>query len=119
MHFQIPQYDHNKIATVISGKVLDVILDIRKSSPTYKKFITVELSRENRKSVYIPKGCAHGFLSQSTLSIVFYMTSTVYSVQHDKGLRWDSFGFEWPVLNPIISKRDESFPVFNEYNTPF
>lgn len=119
MHFQEPPFEHDKIATVVQGKVLDVILDIRKHSTTYGQHIKVELSRENHKSIYIPKGCAHGFLSESDSSIVFYMTSSCYNAQYDKGIKWDSFSCDWPVDNPIISDRDSSFQPFRKYKSPF
>ncbi len=119
MHFQTPSHDHAKMATVIVGKIIDVILDIRTQSPTYGEFITVELSRENRKSVYIPKGLAHGFVSLVDDSVVYYMTSTVYAPKNDGGIRWDSFGYDWNIQNPIISERDKSFEAFSEYNSPF
>lgn len=119
MHFQEPPFEHDKIATVIMGKVLDVILDIRKKSLTFGKHFKIELSGENHKSIYIPKGCAHGFLSESDFSIVFYMTSSCYNPQYDKGIRWDSFGCKWPADNPIISNRDRLFPAFKEYHSLF
>lgn len=119
MHFQTPDHDHAKIATTIIGKVHDVILDLRKNSETFGQYIEVELSRENRKSVYIPRGCAHGFAAIEDNSVVYYMTSSVYSPEHDSGVRWDSFGAEWPVSNPIISKRDSLFPEFKNYKSPF
>jgi dTDP-4-dehydrorhamnose 3,5-epimerase len=120
MHFQIPPYDHNKITSVIAGEILDVVLDLRKKSSTYGEFNSFTLSRENRKSIYIPKGCAHGFMSLSEFSIVSYMTSSIYSSTHDKGIRWDSFGFNWPENDAILlSERDKNFPKFNEYKTQF
>ncbi len=119
MHFQTPPYDHAKIATVIVGEIIDVILDIRPQSPTYGKYITVDLSRENRKSVYIPKGCAHGFMSLKNDSVVYYMTSTVYAPNNDAGIKWNTFGYDWNVKNPIISDRDKNFIGFKEYKSPF
>ena len=119
MHFQTPPYDHAKLVTVIHGTILDVVLDLRKASPTFGKCETFELSRENRKSIYIPRGCAHGFAALSELSIAYYMVSSEYDPEHDCGIRWDSFGFKWPVPEPIISDRDKSFPRFDEFNSPF
>lgn len=119
MHFQTPPHDHAKIATVIVGEITDVILDIRKNSPTFGEYITVNLSRKNRKSVYIPRGFAHGFCSLEDDSVVYYMTSSVYAPQNDKGIRWDSFGCNWDVNDPIISQRDANFICFNEFLSPF
>jgi dTDP-4-dehydrorhamnose 3,5-epimerase len=119
MHFQTPPHDHTKIATVITGKVVDVIVDIKKNSPTYGEYLEIELSRDSHQSVYIPSGYAHGFCSLTDHSIVYYITSTVYNQEHDQGIRWDSFGYQWPIKNPLISKRDKSFPTLANYKTPF
>ena len=119
MHFQVPPYDHAKLVTVIHGTILDVILDLRKNSPTYGQYETFELSRENRKSIYIPRGFAHGFTVLGDSAIAYYMVTSEYSAEHDCGIRYDSFGFEWPVVDPIISDRDKSFPAFSEFQSPF
>lgn len=119
MHFQVPPHDHAKIATIISGKILDVIVDLRKKSKTYGKYLTVELSRKNRRSIYTPRGVAHGFCSLEKLSVVYYITTSVYSKEHDKGIRWDSFGFKWPINTPVLSERDQLFPTLEEFDSPF
>ena len=119
MHFQSPPHDHAKLVTVIQGTILDVILDIRPSSPSYNKFIEVELSRENRKSIYIPRGCAHGFGVLSENAIAFYMVSSEYNPKHDKGIKYNSFGYDWIIKDPIISERDSNFMNFSEFKTPF
>lgn len=119
MHFQTPPHDHAKLVTVIQGTILDVVLDLRKGSSTYGKWETFELSRENRKSIYIPRGFAHGFAALSELAIAYYMVSSEYSQDHDKGILWNSFGFKWPVSDPIVSGRDLTFPVFADFCSPF
>lgn len=119
MHFQVPPHDHAKLVTVIHGTILDVILDLRKEAPTFGKYETFELSRENRKSIYIPRGFAHGFTVLGESAIAYYMVTTEYSAAHDCGIRYDSFGFDWPVANPIVSDRDKAFPVFSEFKSPF
>ncbi len=115
MHFQTPPKDHSKLVYVTSGAILDVILDIRKGSPTYGKYISIELSDKNHKVVYIPRGFAHGFLSLKNNSCVIYSQTTTYSPEHDSGIKIDSFGMKWSVKNPIISKRDQNFPTFEKY----
>lgn len=119
MHFQTPPHAHTKIVYVSSGSITDVILDIRKGSPTYGEFVSIELSSENRKMVYIPVGFAHGFVSRADDSCVVYSQSTVYAPDNDAGIRIDSFGMEWNVLEPVTSNRDQSFPGLQEYITPF
>ncbi|ENK0837469.1 dTDP-4-dehydrorhamnose 3,5-epimerase [Clostridium sporogenes] len=115
MHFQKPPYDHAKLVYVSKGKIIDVILDLRKNSSTYKKFISVELSDNNRYSMYIPKGLAHGFKSLEDNTIVVYQVSTVYNPTSDSGVRWDSFGMNWNIEDPIISDRDKSFLKLSEF----
>ncbi len=119
MHFQLPPHDQAKLVYVPYGKIVDIVLDIRKNSPTYGESLSVKLSRENRKSLYIPSGCAHGFVSLSDNAIVVYMTTTTYQAEYDSGIRWDSFGYNWQIVNPIISKRDQSFIKFSEFESPF
>lgn len=116
MHFQLPPSDHEKLVYVAKGKVLDVILDLRKNSKTYGKAISIELSDENAYSVYIPKGFAHGFKTLEDESIMVYNVATVYSQECDYGIKWDSFGFDWKVEKPIISERDKNFETFEEFS---
>ena len=119
MHFQIPPEDHNKLVYVPEGKIIDVVLDIRKKSKTFGKFETFELSSQNGYYVYIPKGCAHGFLSLEHNTNVTYMQTTIYNKICDKGIRYDSFGFDWNCKNPIISDRDKGLPEFSGYKSLF
>jgi len=119
MHFQIPPHQLTKIVSVSSGAIEDVVLDIRKNSNTFGKFFVYRLEAKNGIVLYIPPGFANGFLSLEDNTIVNYLQTSCYNKAHDMGIRYDSFGFEWPVKNPIISERDKSFPVFTKFNTPF
>jgi len=119
MHFQVPPYDNTKIVYAVSGKIRDVVLDIRKSSPAFGKHISIELSDETARAVYIPSGCAHGFSSLTDNAIVVYMQTSVYSADHDKGILWNSFGMDWGVKDPVLSPRDRTFPTFEMFDTPF
>lgn len=119
MHFQTPPGDHDKIVTCVQGAVLDVVLDLRKASKTYKKVFSAELNAQNKHVLVIPKGCAHGFLSLQDNSIMFYKVSTVYSPANDKGILWSSIGFDWPVTNALVSERDQIHPKLAEYESPF
>ena len=109
MHYQLPPYDHSKLVHVVSGKVLDVVVDIREDSETFGKYYSTELSCDNGRSLYIGKGFAHGFLTLSERATVAYMTTTVHNPESDTGVRWDGFGYEWPVSRPIVSSRDKGF----------
>ena len=119
MHFQIPPHEHEKLVYVPNGSIIDVVLDIRKNSPSYGEYIYVELSNKNHKSIFIPAGCAHGFLSLERNTNVTYLQSSVYDSEFDKGIRWDSFGMQWKVKEPIVSERDKSFLKFIDFKTPF
>jgi dTDP-4-dehydrorhamnose 3,5-epimerase len=114
MHFQYYPNDHEKLVYVVKGKILDVVLDLRFESETYGKYFATELSDKNRKGIYIGKGFAHGFLSLEDNTIVEYHTTTVQSKECEGGVKWDSFGFEIPIENPIISQRDGAFAPFDK-----
>ncbi len=119
MHFQTPPADHAKVVYVTKGCILDVVLDIREDSPTYGQHITAELSADNHKIMYIPVGCAHGFLSLEDDSSVTYMQTSIHTPANDAGIHINSFGMDWGVRNPILSARDEAFPALAEFKTPF
>jgi dTDP-4-dehydrorhamnose 3,5-epimerase len=118
MHFQTPPHEHDKLVYVTHGEIMDVVLDIRKASQTYGQCISVRL-RALSDSIYIPKGCAHGFLTLSLEATVVYNVSTVYNPLADGGILWNSFGFEWQINDPIISSRDSAFDSFKTFNSPF
>ena len=119
MHFQLPPHAHQKLIYCISGRVLDVILDLRRSSPTFGQSVGIELSAKNRHVVYLPVGIAHGFLSLEDNSCLVYKTDAVHAPQQDAGIKWDSFGFDWPNADPLISGRDLTHPNFAEFESPF
>ena len=110
MHFQTPPNAHVKLVYVPIGEILDVVVDIRKDSDSYGKFYYTTLSQDNAKSLYIPEGFAHGFLTKSPITTVVYMTTAVHAPESDMGIHWDSFGFDWPISEPIVSDRDNKLP---------
>ena len=115
MHFQLKPNEHEKLVYVPKGSILDVVLDLRKKSKTYKQHISMNLSSSNKKSIFIPKGLAHGFKSLEDNTITNYCVSTEYNSSADTGIRFNSFGFNWQNENPIISERDNSFDTLNDY----
>lgn len=119
MHFQTPPFDHIKLVYVPNGKIIDVVLDIRKESPTFGKYFSIELSAENGKILIIPKGLAHGFKSLENNTNVTYMQTTGYAPNNDGGVKYDSFGFDWQCSVPKQSDRDQSFPSLSEFDSPF
>lgn len=120
MHFQLPPHQHHKLVYCIAGRVLDVVLDLRKDSATFGQAAGVELSAENHYVISIPAGFAHGFASLEDGSCLVYKTDAVHAQSHDAGIRWDSFGFPWPLTTgPILSPRDAAFPSLADFDSPF
>ena len=110
MHFQTQEAAHKKLVTCISGRVLDVVVDVRKDSPTFNRPFSIVLDAGKPISLLIGKGYAHGFLSLTDHSVMNYMTSTVHDHKNDKGILWSSIAYDWPIDNPILSSRDSSHP---------
>ena len=119
MHFQLPPADGAKLIYVLWGEVLDVAVDLRVGSPTFGKYTTFELSAETPHAAYIPRGVAHGFLATKGPATLVYNVSSEYDAKLDAGIRWDSFGLDWPVLKPHTSARDANFPALRDFESPF
>jgi dTDP-4-dehydrorhamnose 3,5-epimerase len=118
MHFQIPPFSHSKLVHVSSGAVLDVILDLRKSSKTFGKHISLRID-EYTNSIYIPKGCAHGFKSLKDGSVVVYQQTSEYNESADEGILWNSFGYDWGAGDHVLSVRDQNHPKYRTFDSPF
>jgi dTDP-4-dehydrorhamnose 3,5-epimerase len=119
MHFQTPPFDHDKLVYCLSGKALDVILDLRKGSPTFQKTACTTLDGVESSGVYIPRGCAHGFLSLVADTVLLYNVTIEYNAEHDSGVLWSSIPFTWPVENPAVSNRDAALPALPSFDSPF
>jgi len=116
MHFQRPPHDHDKLVYVTQGEIVDVVVDLRPDSPTFRQHVALPLAA-HRHAVYVPRGCAHGFLTLSETATVVYAVTSVYAPAADAGIRWDSIGYEWPVSAPILSDRDAAFPSLADFTT--
>ena len=123
LHFQKPPYTQAKLVRCIEGKVLDVAVDIREGSETFGQHVTVELTGENKKQVFIPRGFAHGFLVLSESAIFAYKVDNSYAPTHDAGIRWDDslLNIQWGVSESevLVSEKDAKLPFFLEFETPF
>lgn len=119
MHFQTPPYDHEKLVYCIQGRVLDVVVDLRKDAPSYGKYFAIELDAECGHGLIIPKGMAHGFLALTENVLMSYKVTSVYAPENDAGIRWDSFGIDWGVDQPIVSARDRTHPKLEDFESPF
>ena len=114
LHFQRAPHEEVKLVRCTAGAIFDVVVDLRRDSPTFMKHVAVELSAENRYSLYIPRGCAHGYQTLVDGVEVLYQMSEFYAPDHAAGVRWDDpvFGISWPDRSPIISDRDRCYPDF-------
>ena len=114
MHFQAPPYAEAKVVRCTMGAIYDVVLDLRLQSPTYRQWIGVTLTAANRVMVYIPEGCAHGFLTLEDDTEVFYQMSEFYNAESARGVRWNdpAFRIAWPEKVEVISHRDGAYPDF-------
>ena len=118
MHFQLPPHAHDKLVYCTRGAVRDVLLDLREGEG-YGRAAYAELSGENGQLVFIPKGIAHGFIALTDETLMLYKTNTVHTPESDFGIRWDSFGFDGWMVEPIISARDQQHMVFADFESPF
>lgn len=121
LHFQAPPYDQGKLVRVINGAVLDVIVDIRPTSPTYGQHYAVELTEENFLMLWIPPGFAHGFYTLKDQTIFSYKCTQVYNPQSEGGLMWNdpSFNIDWGIDDPILSDKDKHYTAFDIFLSPF
>jgi dTDP-4-dehydrorhamnose 3,5-epimerase len=113
LHFQSAPFSENKVIQCIQGKVFDVIVDLRRDSPTYKKHTSVEIGADCRfQGVFVPSGCAHGYLTLTPNSTLIYFMDNVYSPLHASGIRWNDplLDIKWPVLPNLISEKDLNWP---------
>lgn len=110
LHYQKGEYSQAKLVRVIRGRVLDVAVDIRKSSPTFGKYVAVELSEDNKRQLFIPRGFAHGFLVLSDEAVFTYKVDNVYAPQHEASIRWNDkdINIEWPISadDVLTSEKD-------------
>ena len=123
LHFQLPPHTQAKLVRCLTGAIFDVAVDIRKGSPTYGKWIGVELSAENRKQLYIPEGFAHGFMTLQPDTMIFYKVTDYYAPDCDRGLAWNDpiIAIEWPLKtgSPVLSEKDVKQPSFHDFQSPF
>jgi dTDP-4-dehydrorhamnose 3,5-epimerase len=116
MHYQADPHAEAKLVRCTQGAIWDVVVDLRRGSPTFKRWYGVELSAANRRALYAPEGTAHGFQSLADDCEVLYLMSRAYLPDAARGVRWDdpAFGIEWPIASPYLSERDRGFAPFRE-----
>jgi dTDP-4-dehydrorhamnose 3,5-epimerase len=121
MHFQKPPKAQSKLVRVVRGSVYDVVIDLRRKSKTYGKWLGLTLSEENREMLFIPKGFAHGYCTLAPDTEFLYKVDEYYAPAHDSGIRWDdpAVGITWPVADPVISDKDAGLPLLQDIESPF
>jgi dTDP-4-dehydrorhamnose 3,5-epimerase len=117
LHYQSPPKAQGKLVRVTQGEVFDVVVDIRKSSPTFGKWVGEMLSADNKKQIWIPEGFAHGFLALSDSVEFLYKTTNFYKPEYEIAIRWDDpdLAISWPELNKLISDKDQNAMSFNDF----
>ena len=123
LHFQRPPYTQSKLVRCVKGKVLDVAVDIRKGSPTYGQHVAVELTEDNHRQFFVPKGFAHGFAVLSETAVFQYKCDNFYAPQADGGISIldSSLGIDWkiPTDKAFLSDKDTKHPLLKDFETPF
>ena len=123
LHFQRPPFAQSKLVRCVKGRVLDVAIDIRKGSPTYGQHVAVELSEDNHRQFFVPRGFAHGFVVLSNTAVFQYKCDNFYVPEADGGIniKDDTLGIDWqiPLEEAILSEKDTKHVFFNEFDSPF
>ena len=124
LHFQTPPHGQDKLVRCVAGRIFDVAVDVRRGSPTYGKWVGVELSADNGHQLLVPVGFAHAFLTLEPDTQVCYKGSARYAPANDGGLRWNDseIGIDWPMpagAAPLLSPKDEALPMLRDFDSPF
>lgn len=121
LHFQKPPFSQGKLVRVMKGAVLDVAVDIRRNSPTYGQWTSVELTEDNKWMYWVPPGFAHGFATLKDDTVFFYKCTNVYNKASEGSIRWNDpdLGIDWKLENPILSGKDQQATLFKDFVSPF
>ncbi len=121
LHFQLPPYTQAKLIRVVKGKILDVIVDLRRDSETFGQWEGFELSSQNFQMLFVPQGFAHGFITLENDTEVLYKADNFYEPESEGGIAWNDpdLKINWPLKNPILSERDTKWPNLKNLDNPF
>lgn len=121
LHCQTDPKSQAKLVSCIKGEILDVAVDIRKGSPTYMKWVAVKLSQENKKMLFIPKGCLHGFVTLTDDVEISYKVDDFYSPENDRSICWcdSEIGVDWGISEPVLSDKDKNAPLLKDSDVSF
>ncbi len=120
LHYQYP-HPQGKLVTCQTGRIYDVAVDLRRRSPTYGKWFALEMSDDNGLQLYVPEGCAHGYVALSETADVTYAVTALYEPKGQLGVAWDdpAIGIPWPVTTPVLAEKDRRWPRLAELDSPF
>ena len=123
LHFQTPPFAQSKLVRVVEGRVLDVVVDIRRNSPTYGQHVAIELTADNHRQLFLPQGMAHGFAVLSETAVFQYKCDNLYHPESEGAIAWNdpTLAIDWhlPAADVILSDKDKNHPSFHEFVTPF
>ncbi|MBE0651221.1 MAG: dTDP-4-dehydrorhamnose 3,5-epimerase [Bacteroidales bacterium] len=121
LHFQRPPHAQGKLVRVVKGAVLDVAVDLRKSSPTFGQWESVELTEKNKLMYWVPAGFAHGFVTLEDDTVFSYKCTTVYNKESEACIRWDDpiLNIDWKISQPVLSEKDLEGMFFKDFDSPF
>lgn len=119
LHYQAPPFAQGKLVRCGRGSLWDVAVDVRRGSPTYGRWVGVELSFENGRQLWIPAGFLHGFVTREPDTEIIYKCTAHYDRASDGAVLWDSLGIDWDVQEPILSDKDRAAPAFADWQSPF
>ncbi len=121
LHFQVPPHEQGKLVRATAGSVLDVVVDLRKSEPTYGQHLKMVLKASEHKMFYIPPGFAHGFLTLEAGTVFVYKCTKAYHALSERSLRWDDpdLGIDWETDSPLLSAKDQEAALFKDFISPF
>lgn len=123
LHFQKPPFNQAKLVRCVEGRVMDVAVDLRKGSPTYGKHVAVELTGDNKKQLFVPRGFAHGFSVLSETAVFAYKVDNTYAPEYDSGIRWNDkeLNIDWGIDESEVklSEKDKNLTYFSDFNSPF
>lgn len=121
LHFQSPPHEQGKLVRVVKGAVIDVVVDIRKKSPTFGKHFSIELNEKNFLIFWVPPGFAHGFLTLEDNTVFEYKCTGIYNKSSEGGILWNDreLSINWQIDNPVISEKDKQLPLFKDFISPF